>query len=564
MPAAKRAALAGRRPALAGLICLAATILSLAPFLGKAFSMDDGGFLDVARQISAHPADPFGFGHKRNGASTEVPQVKEFQNGPLTSYYIALAATCLGWSERALHLAFLVPAAAAILGTYLLAIHFCREPLAASLVTLFCPAFLVSGTTVMADVVSLAFFVWALVLWLRGARERGGSHLSAIISACLIGVGCLTRYFPAISLVPLLVAYSLLRWRDVGWRTFYLAIPLALFAAYEWIMLRLYGYPLFNMAIGTALSMGRGDNWILWRGLATLAFAGGCLAPLIFYAPALWSWRRLAAGASAGAIFAGLLSLYGSIGEYGLPGNNGLRLIIALQFSAFVVAGISLVILVAADLQRSRDADSALLALWTLGTLTYCWICNWAVNGRTILPIAPAVGILIFRRIEQQTGFAGRRFFAKALPLILAGCLAMGVSWADYRLAGVARVAAGVIFGRYGADKSRVWFVPTWGFTYYMTSYGFNSYDAGPAWMKPHDVLVVPLNSPYLPGSMMAWRRNCTAFDVVSSRVLTTMHSALGAGFYSSEWGPLPFAFGPVPDERYFIISGAVVNEAAR
>jgi hypothetical protein len=237
---------------------------------------------------------------------------------------------------------------------------------------------------------------------------------------------------------------------------------------------------------------------------------------------------------------------------------------ITLQFSAFVVAGVSLVILVAADLQRSRDPDSVLLTLWTLGTLTYCWLCNWSVNGRTILPIAPAVGILIFRRIEQQAGFTGRHFLAKVLPLILAACLAMGVSWADCRLANAARAAAGVVLARYGAEKSRVWFTPTWGFTYYMTSYGFNCYDAGHPQIEPRDVLVVPLNSPTVPESITAWQRNCTAFDVVSSNVLTTMHPALGAGFYSSEWGPLPFAFGPVPHERYFVISGEVFNEVPR
>jgi hypothetical protein len=28
----------------------------------------------------------------------------------------------------------------------------------------------------------------------------------------------------------------------------------------------------------------------------------------------------------------------------------------------------------------------------------------------------------------------------------------------------------------------------------------------------------------------------------------------LGAGFYSSYWRPLPFAFGPVPPERYILM----------
>jgi hypothetical protein len=39
--------------------------------------------------------------------------------------------------------------------------------------------------------------------------------------------------------------------------------------------------------------------------------------------------------------------------------------------------------------------------------------------------------------------------------------------------------------------------------------------------------------------------------ELVGGRFVTTMASALDAGFYSSFWGPLPFAFGPVPPESY-------------
>jgi hypothetical protein len=42
---------------------------------------------------------------------------------------------------------------------------------------------------------------------------------------------------------------------------------------------------------------------------------------------------------------------------------------------------------------------------------------------------------------------------------------------------------------------------------------------------------------------------------------LTTMTFSLGAGFYSSGWGPLPFAFGPVEPEVYLIYE---VNRSTR
>jgi len=35
---------------------------------------------------------------------------------------------------------------------------------------------------------------------------------------------------------------------------------------------------------------------------------------------------------------------------------------------------------------------------------------------------------------------------------------------------------------------------------------------------------------------------------------LATLSPRLGAGFYVDEWGPLPFAFGRVPPERYVLL----------
>ena len=64
------------------------------------------------------------------------------ENPPLAGYYLALAAGILGWSEVALHFAFLLPAVAAILGTHRLARRFCNSPMLAALATLFTPVFM--------------------------------------------------------------------------------------------------------------------------------------------------------------------------------------------------------------------------------------------------------------------------------------------------------------------------------------------------------------------------------------------------------------------------------------
>ena len=65
-------------------------------------------------------------------------------NPPLVGYYIAGVAALFGRSEVALHTAFLLPAAGAVVGTYWLARRLSGRPLEAGLAALLSPVFLVS------------------------------------------------------------------------------------------------------------------------------------------------------------------------------------------------------------------------------------------------------------------------------------------------------------------------------------------------------------------------------------------------------------------------------------
>src|ERR1041384_1946856 len=85
-----------------------AVIAVLCPFLNKAFHIDDPLFLWMAHQVSQHPGDPYGF--SLNWYGIVQPMSSIMQNPPLSSYYMALVATSLGWSEVAMHGAFLVAA----------------------------------------------------------------------------------------------------------------------------------------------------------------------------------------------------------------------------------------------------------------------------------------------------------------------------------------------------------------------------------------------------------------------------------------------------------------------
>ncbi|HEY1894133.1 MAG TPA: glycosyltransferase family 39 protein, partial [Chthoniobacterales bacterium] len=181
-------------------LAMAAVIAALVPFLNKAFHIDDPLFLWMAQQISQHPADPYGF--SVNWYVSAKPMFSIMQNPPLNAYYIALTAKFLGWSELAIHGAFLVPAVAAVLGTFFLAQRLSGSPLLGALLLLFTPVFLVSATTVMCDVWLLALWVWSVHCWVRGLEERH-SYWLLLLASLLVAAAALTKYF-GVSLVPLL------------------------------------------------------------------------------------------------------------------------------------------------------------------------------------------------------------------------------------------------------------------------------------------------------------------------------------------------------------------------
>ena len=83
----------------------AGTVALLAPFVGKAFHIDDPIFLWTAEQIVQAPADFFGFAVNWYGVSEPMHMINK--NPPLVSYYLALVGCCCRrfyWSSAWRHL----------------------------------------------------------------------------------------------------------------------------------------------------------------------------------------------------------------------------------------------------------------------------------------------------------------------------------------------------------------------------------------------------------------------------------------------------------------------------
>jgi 4-amino-4-deoxy-L-arabinose transferase-like glycosyltransferase len=541
-----------QHPSIHYLLLAIAVLACLLPFAGSAFKVDDTLFLYVARHIAKHPLDPYGF--KVNWYRDAVPMAVETKNPPLASYYLAAAASIFGWSERALHLAFLLPALAVVLGTYRLAQRFTNSPLLAAAATLLTPGCLISANSVMCDVSMLALWLWAIIFWIEGIEPQKPAYL--ITSALLITLCSLAKFF-GIALIPLLAVYSLARQRRLGNWAWYLLLPILVLTGFQHWTKAVYGLRMITSAghVSTGIRQERQAS-TLAKLFVDLSFVGGCMLPALTLAPLLWTRRKILIVCALSAI-AGFLLATGQIGLGGILGPPHFyhhSLSVGIHLTLFIAAGSSVMALAVADAWKRKDANALLLMLWVIGTFIFTGFLNWTINARSVLPLIPAVGILLARRADELRATSIRwRPALVALSLAAAGAVSLWLTWADSELANSARTAAEIIEQRTRNQPGTVWFTGHWGFQYYMEAFGARPVVLDDPPHRPGDFLAV---SPQT--SLFEIRPNfVTSTDVIRIPMrlgITTIQGELGAGFYSFDSGPLPFAIGPVPAEDYKLI----------
>ena len=528
------------------LILTAVTLACLLPFIGKAFHIDDPLFIWCARHIQSDPFNFYGFNLNWDGHEASMAAVT--QNPPLAAYYLALVGSLLGWSETALHAGFLLPALALVLGTYCMGRNFCSQPLWAALATVAAPVFLLSSTSVMCDTMMMAFWVWSVFFWMEGFKT--GNPVKLGVAALLIAACSLTKYF-GISLIPLLLAYSLLEQRRIGRWLVYLCLPVLALAFYQWLTYRLYGRGLLLNALAYATQLRVGGE-LPSKLLAGLAFAGGGMVMLLTAAPILWDRKKLAAGVFMVVMVGLIVSTLDKLGEFQVINGGNVNWLFVIQISLLVTAGTSLVFLVAADWLRQKTPTSALLGLWVAGTFVFACAVNWTVSGRNILPMIPAVSLLLIRRLEARDFFREWRSTRLLLgPLGVSLLIALLVARADYRLADSARTAASFMTQKLGVAPGAIWFEGHWGFQYYMEKLGAKALDRHDLHLSSNDLIVVPTHNSYLfplpEDQVEPWSEH----EFTASKWLSTMSA--GAGYYSDGWGPLPYVFCPAPAEQYVV-----------
>lgn len=526
---------------------MAVTLACLLPFIGKPFHIDDPLFIWCARHLHSEPFNFYNF--NVNWEGHQAPMWAVTQNPPLAAYYLALVAGIAGWSEASLHTGFLLPALAAVIGTFYLARNLCSHPLAVALITAIAPVFLISSTNVMCDTMMLAFWVWSLSFWVEGLRQTNYAKLA--LAAALVAASSLTKYF-GMALIPLLVVYSIVEKRRLGRWALYLLIPIIVIGFYHWITHRFYGRGLLLNAAAYATNFRVGGQLPL-KGLAGLAFSGGCMIILIAAIPLLWGRRGTILGFSAIGLVGLFLIMMKKLNSFPVVQAGKVNWLFVIQMSLFVTAGACVVVLATAELAKERTGASILLFLWVAGVFTFACVINWTISGRNILPMLPAVSLLLVRRLEanplpNQPPAPMRRLLA---PAAISLVVALMAAQADLSHAHSAKTAAALVKRDFGNPGATVWFEGHWGFQYYMQLAGARPLDLEAPALAPNDLVVVPLNNSYIAKLPEEHFAPDSVYRLGTLKWLTCMNPASGAGYYADAWGPLPYVFGPVPDEQY-------------
>ncbi len=289
-------------------------------------------------------------------------------------------------------------------------------------------------------------------------------------------------------------------------------------------------------------------------GLTALAFTGGCLAVAVFLAPLVWRPRVLLGFAVGVVPIAAALFIEGTLLKRFDFLHGASRVFLEAQVVFWAIGGVSILGLAVADAWHRRDPKSYLLASWVCGTFLFAAFVNWTVNGRSIVPMAPAVGILLARRLERgaSTGNKSRQK-AVLICFMVGAALAILVARADFLFATAVRQSAELTYAKYGRGPQALWFEGHWGFQYYLEKLGAKAVAAKQSVPKQGDFLAIPLNNYniYLPDE--TWTHLLEVLVINGPCWLTTANGEVGAGFHASVFGPLPFACGVVPPERVLV-----------
>ncbi|MFH1467600.1 MAG: hypothetical protein ABIO70_24655 [Pseudomonadota bacterium] len=505
--------------------------------------VDEEVYLDLARQILAHPALPYAW--ERAMQPWEGGSFL-FAHPPLHWSWVAACMSVFGDSSPVILrlVAGLPPALLLGWSAGRLARRTVPEPGLAAAAWLLSPVTLLAlAAGLMVDLTAVALASAGVAAW-REALEPHGRRLQLVLAGLLLGLALGTKY----PMVVAALAVALHAWRlglmRAAW-PLWLALGLTWGGVELWIGL---GEGAFHpwVVLAHAGDIARGP--LLGRLLGTLARAGLALAPL------LWLGKRRLLGAAILAAFFLAIALPPELspGQLAfLGGCTFLGSLWAVQAGAALVAAWRLPDLGteqgpvarvdAADSLRRHD--DLLLGAWALGTLLAVGFGHNYAAGRYLLPAILPLACLVGRHARPRA-LAGPLLGVWAVLAVVMVVAAARYAWA---LQGLAEQVN---------RQGKGFFTGEWAFRATLDRAGWEPVVPGQEWAAGA-LVATPTSAGVGP---LPWER-LTPVDHLEATdrfPLRLADQAAAAGWYGETLGPLPlgWSFGPLERVELYRVSG--------
>ncbi|MEK6536437.1 MAG: hypothetical protein AABZ63_02990, partial [Actinomycetota bacterium] len=206
-----------------------------------------------------------------------------------------------------------------------------------------------------------------------------------------------------------------------------------------------------------------------------------------------------------------------------------------------------------------RSAQGILVLLWLSVVMVSVVVFLPYSSVRYLLPLFPPVILVFVWLVEDRLGAAslsGKNLLVAAALVTAAGGLL--VAHADFELADSKRLFAEneavALRDQAAASGNKLWFSSEFGVRYYMERQGFEEL-TGESVLKEGDLVVLPL----LAGSAIPTDEQGSRLELIDdispgamSPLRITDHR-VGAGFYGSRWGLLPYSFSTEGLDEYLV-----------
>ena len=483
-------------------------------FINKALHIDDSFTVSVAREVNTNFLKP---------------SLVFFSNPPFLGYYYAPIIKIFGENEIWLHIFYFIFSWSAIISMFFLCKRFSRGSLIPLLFLICTPAFIISSHGIMLDIPLLGFFLASIATFVYGVDRD--NKILLIISGLLTAAAILTKY-SGLVLIPILFIYALLNTSKK--KASYLFIPIFMFLLWNLYCLLFYNYAIFFYALRSKLSHYFFDG-IGIRMLASLSFLAGTSIVALFLTPLLLNKKKDMAYFSISLIAGALpFMIKGVFSEYSIFEK--------IVLSVLFISSTYIILLIV----RGRgDKDSRFLSSWFVLMFIFVLFTNF-IAARFLLLLMPPMFLLIYNHLPMASKNKIRS--AILICFIFSTVLAIG----DYQAADVYRDFIYSLGKGEGPYFLRGNSYDSWGYAYYSRKRHDLSEVDSDARKIPGDIFITP-TEPVLP---IAIERKADFDKFLDARYKKTLidrvfyrghiflhHRRLKAGFYSHDWGLLPFSF---------------------